>query len=80
MWLASLKATPVDEVIDRRAKLRLYRNPPGTERVRSTARSDRGRRLRGLGPKKAKRFARQVATAYDRILIGSRIETRTETA
>ncbi|MGA7979298.1 MAG: hypothetical protein WCA32_03625 [Chromatiaceae bacterium] len=71
--------TRADEVIDLLAKVLLYLNLAEAEQVRVNARSDRERRLRGLGPKKAKRFARQLATAYDRILIGSRTETQTDT-
>jgi hypothetical protein len=65
------------EVIDLLAKVLLYLNLAEAEQLWITERSDRERRLRGLGPKKAKRYARQLATAYDRILIGSRVETQT---
>jgi hypothetical protein len=68
------------EVVDLLAKVLLYLNLAEAERVPTTERSDLERRLRGLGPKKAKLLARQLSSAYDRILIGSRIQTQMETS
>jgi hypothetical protein len=67
------------EVIDLLAKVLLYLNLAEAEQERITERSDLERRIHGLGPKKAKRLSRQLASAYDRILIGSRVATQTET-
>lgn len=66
-------------VIDLLAKVLLYLNLAEAEQIRVNARSDLERRLRGLGPKKAKRLGRQLASAYDRILIGSGITTHRDT-
>ena len=52
------------------AKVLLYLNLPDAEKVRVTERSDLERRLKGLGPKKAAKLGRKLATAYDRILLG----------
>jgi hypothetical protein len=52
------------------AKVLLYLNLPDAEKLRVTERSDLETRLRGLGPKKAAKLGRKLATAYDRILIG----------
>lgn len=73
------EVTRAGEVIDLLAKILLYLNLAEAEQVRVSERSDLERRLRGLGPKKAKRLGRQLVIAYDRILIGSRIATHQDT-
>jgi hypothetical protein len=57
-------------VIELLAKVLLYLNLPETERAPVTERTALERRLHRLGPKKAARLKRRLATAYDRILIG----------
>jgi hypothetical protein len=58
------------QVIEALAKVLLYLNLPEAEQLLVPERSDLERRLRQLGPKKAARFKRRLAKAYDRILIG----------
>jgi len=58
------------QVIEALAKVLLYLNLPEAEQRLVPERSDLERRLRQLGPKKAARFKRRLAKAYDRILIG----------
>ena len=57
------------------AKVLLYLNLPEAEQARVNERTALAQRLRGLGPKKAKRLGRRLASAYDRILIGPRTLT-----
>jgi hypothetical protein len=58
------------EVIRHLAKVLLYLNLPDAEQAAKPERSELEKRLRGLGPKKAARLKRRMATTYDRIIIG----------
>ncbi|KAA6182732.1 hypothetical protein F2Q65_17320 [Thiohalocapsa marina] len=60
----------VKPVIEQLAKVLLYLNLTDAEKLRVTERSDLLEKIRGLGPKKAAKFRRRMAGAYDRIVIG----------
>ena len=60
------------EVIRHLAKVLLYLNLPEAEQAPLPERSRLAQRLQGLGPKKAARIKRRMATAYDRIVNGPR--------
>ncbi|WP_295882789.1 hypothetical protein [uncultured Thiohalocapsa sp.] len=62
-------------VIRQLAKVLLYLNLPDVEQAPLPERSRLEQRLRGLGPKKAARIKRRMATAYDRIVIGPSLRT-----
>ena len=68
------------QVIFHLAKVLLYLNLPEAHQEPLPERSALARRLRGLGKKKAARIARRMATAYDRIIIGPRVEVEREDA
>ncbi|KAA6182586.1 hypothetical protein F2Q65_17550 [Thiohalocapsa marina] len=60
----------VKPVVEQLAKVLLYLNLTDAEKLRVTERSDLLEKIRGLGPKKAAKFRRRMAGAYDRIVIG----------
>ena len=64
-------------VIRQLAKVLLYLNLPDAEQAPLPERSRLEQRLRGLGPKKAARIKRRMATAYDRIVIGPNLDAGT---
>ncbi|TVQ85559.1 MAG: hypothetical protein EA400_15205 [Chromatiaceae bacterium] len=66
------------EVIRHLAKVLLYLNLPDAEQAELPERSQLEQRLRGLGPKKAARIKRRMATTYDRIVIGPSVGVHTE--
>jgi len=66
------------EVILHLAKVLLYLNLPEARQDPLPERSDLERRLRGLGKKKAARILRRMTSAYDRIVIGPRLEVERE--
>jgi len=66
------------EVIRHLAKVLMYLNLPDAEQAPLSERSQLEERLRGLGPKKAARMKRRMATTYDRIVIGPSIVVSTE--
>lgn len=66
------------QVIRHLAKVLLYLNLPDAEQAPLPERSQLQQRLRVLGPKKAARIKRRMATTYDRIIIGPSVGVRTE--
>ena len=52
------------------AKVLLYLNLPEAEQLRLRERTELAQRMAKLGPKKAAKLGRKLATAYDRILLG----------
>jgi hypothetical protein len=66
------------KVIRHLAKVLLYLNLPDAEQASLPERSQLQQRLKGLGPKKAARIKRRMATTYDRIVIGPSLGVSTE--
>jgi hypothetical protein len=60
--------------IEALAKVLLYLNLPEAQQTPLTERSELEKKLRALGPKKAARLRRRLRVAYDRIVIGPRVD------